>query len=152
QQYTTLLIGTTKQAQNTKQMPGRQEILSEYDKHALVRIANNNRRAPLTGVGPLVEVKDNINSDSYINVLANYFVPWANSLLEKYPDKIDLIFQQDLAPIYVPDLNLIKNLWERLDLMLYKRRPAPETRKELVMCIKEEWYKMSLEYIRSLIC
>ncbi|CAG8835743.1 18988_t:CDS:2, partial [Gigaspora margarita] len=44
------------------------------------------------GVGPLVEVKGNMNSDSYVNVLANHFVPWANSLLEKYPDEIDLIF------------------------------------------------------------
>ncbi|CAG8849811.1 46242_t:CDS:2, partial [Gigaspora margarita] len=49
----------------------------------------------------------------------------------KYPDEIDLIFQQDLAPIYTPDLNLIENFWERLDLMLRNRRLASETHKEL---------------------
>ncbi|CAG8846957.1 44784_t:CDS:2, partial [Gigaspora margarita] len=161
--------------------PGRQEVLSERNKRALVRIANNNCRAPLTknewqnvifsdesrfclykldgrervwrrvtekyhreyinttvkygggsGVGPLVEVKGNMNSDSYVNVLANYFISWVNSLLEKYLDEIKLIFQQDLAPIhtsaysewwmkshgfdilewvpYSPDLNPIENL------------------------------------------
>ncbi|CAG8854245.1 41141_t:CDS:2, partial [Gigaspora margarita] len=119
-----------------------------------------------SGVGLLVEVKGNMNSNSYINILANYFIPWANSLLEKYLDEIELIFQQDLAPIhtsaysewlmkshsfdilewvpYSSDLNPIKNLWEHLDSMLCKRRPAPETYEELVMCIKEEWYKISL--------
>ncbi|CAG8832628.1 12944_t:CDS:2, partial [Gigaspora margarita] len=80
----------------------------------------------------------NMNLDSYVNVLANHFIPWANSLLEKYPDEIELIFQQDLAPIHTPNLNLIENLWEHLDSMLRKRRPAPETHEELVMCIKEE--------------
>ncbi|CAG8843683.1 9033_t:CDS:1, partial [Gigaspora margarita] len=49
----------------------------------------------------VIEIKDNMNSNSYVNVLANHFVPWANSLLEKYLDEIDLIFQQDLAPIYI---------------------------------------------------
>ncbi|CAG8841934.1 37772_t:CDS:2, partial [Gigaspora margarita] len=55
------------------------------------------------GVGPLVEVKGNINLDSYINVLANYFIPWANSLLEKYLNKIELIFQQDLASVHTSE-------------------------------------------------
>ncbi|CAG8846730.1 43273_t:CDS:1, partial [Gigaspora margarita] len=45
---------------------------------------------------------------------------------------------------YSPDLNLIKNLWECFDLMLHNRRPVPETHKELVMFIKEEWYKILL--------
>ncbi|CAG8812129.1 15822_t:CDS:2, partial [Gigaspora margarita] len=91
------------------------------------------------GIGPLVEIKGNMNSDSYVNVLANHFVPWANSLLEKYPDKIELIFQQDLAPIHTSaysewwmklySFDILE--WEHLDSMLRKRRPAPETREEL---------------------
>ncbi|CAG8753340.1 20375_t:CDS:2, partial [Gigaspora margarita] len=44
------------------------------------------------GVGLLVEVKVNMNSDSYVDVLVKHFIPWANSLLEKYPNEIELIF------------------------------------------------------------
>ncbi|CAG8779903.1 10797_t:CDS:2 [Gigaspora margarita] len=44
------------------------------------------------GVGLLVEVKGNMNSDSYVDILAKHFIPWANSLLEKYPNEIELIF------------------------------------------------------------
>ncbi|CAG8460432.1 10944_t:CDS:2 [Gigaspora margarita] len=57
---------------------------------------------------------------------------------------------KDWVP-YSPNLNPIENLWERLDSMLCNRRPAPKTHEELVMFIKEEWYKISLEYIRLLI-
>ncbi|CAG8699226.1 560_t:CDS:2, partial [Dentiscutata heterogama] len=57
----------------------------------------------------------------------------------------------DWAP-YSPDLNPIENLWECLDLALHNRRPSPKTQEELVKCIKEEWNKIPIEYIRSLIC
>ena len=97
------------------------------------------------GVGPLVEIKGNMNSDSYVNVLVKHFIPWANSLINKYPDEINLIFQQDLASIHTskysewwmkshsfnildwaphsPDLNPIENLWERLDSAVRSRNP-----------------------------
>ncbi|CAG8777821.1 4269_t:CDS:1, partial [Dentiscutata heterogama] len=116
----------------------------------------------------------NMNSDGYIDVLAKHFVPWANSLLEQYPDEINLVFQQDLARVhtstdsewwmksygfdildwapYSPDLNPIENLWERVNSVLRNRRPAPKTQEELVKCIKEEWNKIQIVYIRSLIC
>ncbi|GET51079.1 transposable element Tcb1 transposase [Rhizophagus irregularis DAOM 181602=DAOM 197198] len=42
------------------------------------------------GVGPLVVVEGNMNSDDYVNILANYFIPWVNN----YPNSI---FQQDGA-------------------------------------------------------
>ncbi|CAG8844608.1 29754_t:CDS:2, partial [Gigaspora margarita] len=35
-------------SEHSNKCPGHQEVLSECDKHALVRIANNNCRAPLT--------------------------------------------------------------------------------------------------------
>ncbi len=36
------------------------------------------------GIGPLVVVDGNINSDDYINILANHFIPWVNN----YPNSI----------------------------------------------------------------
>src|SRR5271154_5891239 len=82
------------------------------------------------GVGPLVVVDGNMNSDGYVNILANNFVSWVSN----YPDSI---FQQDGTSCHTsfysvwwmtthnipildwvvqsPDLNLIKNLWNYLD-------------------------------------
>ena len=126
------------------------------------------------GVGPLVRIKGNMNSDSYVDILAKYFIPWANSLMEKHHGEINLIFQQDLASIhtstysewwmnshnfnilnwapYSPDLNPIENLWERLDSAVRNRKPMPTKLEELVKIIEEEWYNLSIEYIRALIC
>jgi len=42
------------------------------------------------GVGPLIVVDGNMDSDAYINILANYFIPW----VDNYPNSI---FQQDGA-------------------------------------------------------
>ncbi|CAG8829572.1 27008_t:CDS:1, partial [Gigaspora margarita] len=42
-------------------------------------------------------------SRSYVNILAKRFIPWANSLLEKYPNKIELIFQQNLASAHMSE-------------------------------------------------
>ncbi|CAG8480119.1 21685_t:CDS:2 [Gigaspora margarita] len=202
-------------SEHSSKHPGHQEVLSEHDKCALVRIANNNHRAPLTMItnemnlqlGTILTTRTTRNDESRfclyksdgrervwrqvtekyyrecINTTVKYgggsimfwdcFSWWEVGPLvevkEKYSDEIELIFQQDLAPIhtsaysewwmkshgfdilewvpYSPDLNPIENLWEHLDLMLYIRRPAPETCEELVMCIKEEWHKMSLDSI-----
>ncbi|CAG8688788.1 10631_t:CDS:2, partial [Gigaspora margarita] len=89
------------------------------------------------GVGPLVEIEGNMDSDSYVNILANHFIPWANSLMKKYPNEIKLIFQQDLAPIHSS---------------AYTKKPTPTKREELVRVVKEEWNKIQIEYLRSLIC
>ncbi|CAG8712534.1 1260_t:CDS:2 [Gigaspora margarita] len=58
---------------------------------------------------------------SYVNIPAKRFIPWANSLLEKYPNKIKLIFQQDLASSICQN---IQN--ECLDLAVHNKRPMPE--------------------------
>ncbi|CAG8702508.1 4286_t:CDS:1, partial [Cetraspora pellucida] len=41
-----------------------------------------------------------MNLDSYVNILVNYFISLPNSLLKKYPNEIELIFQQDLASVH----------------------------------------------------
>ena len=42
------------------------------------------------GVGPLVTVDENMDSDVYVNVLANHLIPWVCN-------NPNLIFQQDQA-------------------------------------------------------
>lgn len=118
------------------------------------------------GTGPLVLVDGNMDSDAYINVLANHFIPWVRN----YPDSV---FQQDGAPCHTssystwwmsthgirvldwvaqsPDLNPIENLWNHLDRQVRKRKPLPQTKQELITAIQEEWRNISLEMLQNLI-
>ena len=118
------------------------------------------------GVGPLVVVEGNMDSDEYINVLANHFIPW----VDNYPNSI---FQQDGASCHTsiysawwmrthnipilnwvaqsPDLNPIENLWNHLDYQVRKRKPLPKSKQELIGAVKEEWRKITIEKCHSLI-
>ena len=118
------------------------------------------------GVGPLIPVEKIINSDIYVNILANYFVPWARQYLY-------VTFQQDGAPCHTstyttwwlsthdirlldwvgqsPDLNLIEHLWDILDRRIRKRRPLPTSKQELIHMLQEEWVSIDLETLRGLI-
>jgi Transposase/DDE superfamily endonuclease len=118
------------------------------------------------GVGPLVVVDGNMNSDDYINILANNFIPW----VDNYPNSI---FQQDGAPCHTsnysvwwmrthnipildwvpqsPDLNPIENLWNHLDYQVRKRRPLPRCKQELIDIVQEEWRKINMETLQRLI-
>ena len=118
------------------------------------------------GVGPLVVVEGNMNSDDYVNILANSFIPWVSN----YPGSI---FQQDGASCHTssysvwwmsthnvpildwvaqsPDLNPIENLWNYLDYQVRKRKPLPKSKQELIDVVKEEWKKISLETLHHLI-
>ncbi|CAB4389996.1 unnamed protein product [Rhizophagus irregularis] len=118
------------------------------------------------GVGPLVVVEGNMNSDDYVNILANHFIPWVNN----YPNSI---FQQDGASCHTssysvwwmsshnipildwvaqsPDLNPIENLWNYLDYQVRKRKPLPKSKQELINVVQEEWRKISLETVHYLI-
>lgn len=125
------------------------------------------------GVGPLVVVDGNMDSDAYINILAKNFIPWANNLATIYPNEPQLTFQQDLASVHIskystwwmnthgfkildwaahsPDLNPIENLWEHLDTAVRKRESTFSSKEELIMVVTEEWKNLSLEYLHALI-
>jgi transposase len=118
------------------------------------------------GVGPLVVVEGNMDSDKYVNILANHFIPWVSN----YPNSI---FQQDGASCHTssytvwwmsshavpildwvaqsPDLNPIENLWNHLDRQVRKRRPLPKSKQELISAVQEEWGKITIETIHDLI-
>ena len=118
------------------------------------------------GVGPLVVVEGNMDSNDYINILANHFIPW----VDNYPNSI---FQQDGASCHTsnystwwmgthnipildwvaqsPDLNPIENLWNHLDNQVRKRKPVPRSKQELIAAIQEEWQKITIETCHHLI-
>ncbi|CAB4490592.1 unnamed protein product [Rhizophagus irregularis] len=118
------------------------------------------------GVGPLVVVEGNMNSDDYVNILSNHFIPWVSN----YPDSI---FQQDGASCHTssysvwwitthnipildwvaqsPNLNPIGNLWNYLDYQVRKRKPLPKSKQELINVVQEEWRKISIETLHHLI-
>jgi transposase len=117
------------------------------------------------GVGPLVLVEQTINSEAYVNVLANNFIPWIRNGQG--------ILQQDGAPCHTaqyttwwlethsiqvldwvsqsPDLNPIENLWDHLDRQIRKRKPLPVSKQELINAAQEEWANISVETVRHLI-
>jgi hypothetical protein len=118
------------------------------------------------GVGPLVVVEGNMDSNEYVNILANHFIPW----VDNYPGSI---FQQDGASCHTstystwwmrthsipildwvaqsPDLNPIENLWNHLDYQVRKRKPLPKSKQELIEVIQEEWRKITIETCHRLI-
>ena len=118
------------------------------------------------GVGPLIVVDGNMDSDAYINILANHFIPW----VDNYPNSI---FQQDGALFHTssysvwwmathsipildwvaqsPDLNPIENLWDHLDRQVRKRKPPPKSKQELINVVQEEWQNISFETLHDLI-
>ncbi|RGB30538.1 hypothetical protein C1646_765195 [Rhizophagus diaphanus] len=92
-------------------------------------------------VGPLVIVKGNMDSDTYINILANHFIPWMTT--HNIPI-LDWMAQS-------PNLNLIENLWNHLDRQVRKRKPLPKCKQELINVIQEKWRKISIEMVHGLI-
>ena len=109
------------------------------------------------GVGMLIGVEGNIDSEKYQDVLHQGLLP----LIE--PDKIlhGFTFQQDLAPCNSskstsrwfeefcigilewpgnsPDLNPLENLWRSLKKHAKKR--CPRTKNDLIKILHEEWAK-----------
>ena len=118
------------------------------------------------GLGPLVLVEENMNSEAYVNILAQHLIPWIH-------DHPHLIFQQDGASVHTstyttwwtsthniqildwppqsPDLNPIEHLWDHLDHKIRKRIPAPSSKNDLIQIIQEEWAGIELNTLHNLI-
>ncbi|CAB5196624.1 unnamed protein product [Rhizophagus irregularis] len=93
------------------------------------------------GVGPLVVIDGNMNSNDYVNVLANHFISWMRT--HNVP-MLDLVAQS-------LDLNPIENLWDHLDHQVQKRKPLPKSKQELISVVQEKWRKISIETLHHLI-
>lgn len=118
------------------------------------------------GVGPLVLVEETMNQDTYVNVLANNYIPWIR-------ERPEVMFQQDGAPCHrgqyttwwlqthgvdvlswvrqSPDLNPIEHLWDLVDRNVRKLKRLPKNVEELKAAIMDEWSAIGVETCRDLI-
>lgn len=104
----------------------------------------------------------NILSISYVKTLADHNYTVDNSFLvqDNDPKHTALSTKQWLAsnniralpwPSCSPDLNPIEHVWNYVDDRIREREILPTNLAELLLAIQDEWYKVSLDYIRSLI-
>ena len=120
------------------------------------------------GVGTLVSIVGNINSQKYIQVLDTNLWP----VIAKVPEGRDYIFQEDNAPVHTarettqwkttnniptmnwppqsPDMNIIENVWRTLKLQLQKRVMDIKTQQQLLDSVQEIWQSLTPVYIKSL--
>lgn len=115
---------------------------------------------------PLIVLKGSVNTDKYIELLENHFLPWFrencpathifqqdNAPAHKSKHSIAFINNQNLKlldwPANSPDLNPIENIWSVLKNAVEKR--SPKTFEELERVAVEEWDKIEQQTIRKTI-
>lgn len=127
------------------------------------------------GVGKLTKIDGTMNALQYTQILESSLMPTldALSILPEFPDKENLIFQQDNDPKHTanltkswfanhgikpmewpansPDLNPIEHLWSILKRKLAEYEEAPKGCLELWERAKREWSKISPETCQNLI-
>jgi hypothetical protein len=123
-------------------------------------------------LGPLVFIDGNMNQESYIDVLSQYYIPWVLDLY-KNEDKM-FTFQEDNAtchtgayakwwkrshsmnvmekwPAQSPDLNPIEHVWSELARKLRRRKNliynTEDLRRELLLA----WENIDVEFTAKLI-
>jgi transposase len=118
------------------------------------------------GVGSLVKLEGRFDSISYQQLLENYMIPDAATLIGE-----DLIFQQDNASIHTsrstrqwlrehnvtllewppksPDANPIENLWRDLKTAANQRQPT--TADELWNALLEAWQQILPASVQTLV-
>ena len=118
------------------------------------------------GVGPLFWIKDIMTQYTYVDILNNVMLTFAE---ENMP--IIWHFQQDCDPKHTskaakewfttnnvkvlewppqsPDLNPLENLWRQLKLKISGQNP--KNRNELWMMLQEAWYSIPVEVCRKLV-
>ena len=120
------------------------------------------------GVGTLIPVDGNINSEKYISILDDNLWPVVARHFANNPWTL----QEDNAPCHVsqrttawkteneiltlswssqsPDLNIIWNVWKVIKNNVFKRILEIQTKQDLIRVVNEIWTGLSLCYIQSL--
>ncbi|KAG2212059.1 hypothetical protein INT46_009433 [Mucor plumbeus] len=124
------------------------------------------------GLGPLVFIDGNMNQESYIDVLSQYYIPWVLDLY-KNEDKV-FTFQEDNAtchtgayakwwkrsysmnvmekwPAQSPDLNPIEHVWSELARKLRRRKNLIHNTEELRRELLLAWENIDVEFTAKLI-
>lgn len=119
------------------------------------------------GVGKLAVIESTMNAEMYVDVLRQNLL----SSVQKLGIENSYIFQQDRDPKHTaqktkewllynvrsqlhtppqsPDINIIENLWHKLDVEIRKRKFS--NKHQLKSILFEEWEKISPHYIKSLV-
>ena len=119
------------------------------------------------GVGDLKFIEGKMDGWMYSQILGDAFLPDANC---KFGD--DFLLQDDNDskhwsrlvawwkeqneietidwPASSPAINLIEHVWDYVKRAIAKRPNPPQNRDELREAIAEEWYKIDIQFIRSL--
>ena len=120
------------------------------------------------GVGTIVDIEGNINSNKYINILDQNLWP----VIAKCFDTDQWIFQDDNAPVHQsiqtiswknenrinclqwpsqsPDLNIIENIWRYIKIRLQQEQHTIKSRADLVSAVTKIWQAISSQYISNL--
>jgi len=121
-----------------------------------------------SGVGTLLDVDGNINSEKYVDILEQNLWPVVARDFEDKP----WIFQEDNCPVHKsrftmqwkreneipclmwpsqsPDINIIENVWRKLKSTLNRRAQDIHSKAELIDAVKAIWSELSPTYIQSL--
>jgi transposase len=120
------------------------------------------------GLGDLAVVSGRMNSEKYCEMLGDYLLPFAHQFHVE-----NIIFQQDNAPCHraratietlrdvgvtvlpgpalSPDLNPIENLWGILARRVYCDGRQFTSVDDLKRVIFEEWSKITMDYLKTLL-
>lgn len=120
------------------------------------------------GVGQLVVVDGNLNSEGYIGILQEHLWQSVENMLGDR--NMPFIFQHDNAPVHTarnvqawldeedvqvmqwpaqsPDLNPIENVWSEMSRSVTRERPS--NKNDLVACLFRCWGNISTQYLQTL--
>ena len=120
-------------------------------------------------LGPLVVINGKITGEAYKNLLNEHLLQFLDELEE--PN--NYTFQDDNARVHTarvvlkwkeeksinslpwpaqsPDLNPIEHVWDHLEKAVRNRVPHPKTINDLIVYLKEEWVKISPDYLKKLV-
>lgn len=122
-----------------------------------------------SGVGNLIRISDKLNARRYLQILKDFGVPSGRRLIgpnfmmqqDNDPKHTSRIVKNYLTekseegvleimkwPPQSPDLNIIEHVWEYLDKKKAERQPTNAG--ECFKILREEWYKIPMDFISNL--